>query len=324
METKNGEMALFTRVEMPQMERRITTGDSMVFLGSCFAEHIGGRFLSYGLPALCNPLGVLYNPASIRAVVGASCRPLGAQEGSALPLFQTPDGEWRCWLADTGISAPTRPECEAKMNERLDILASGLTRSRHLFVTLGTAVCYRLRTTGAVVSNCHKMPGAMFEEHRLSTEECVAALSDVAERMQRLNPGLQVVFTVSPYRYRKYGFHGSQLSKATLLLAVDEVCRRFPASCLYLPVYEMFMDELRDYRFYAPDMLHPGEVAVDYVWQRLVAECMTERLQQYLSEYEPVRRGLAHRPSSPDSVAHRAFMAGLEQRRRELQSQYGI
>ncbi len=322
MAVQNREMELTTRVEMPRMERLIAVGDRLVFLGSCFAEYIGRRFESYGLATLSNPLGVLYNPESVRAVVLSACSPGGERGERDLPLFQSSGGEWRCWLGDTSFASPTSKECVERINAMLGQLYTFLSESRFLFVTLGTNVCYRLRETGLTVTNCHKMPGAMFEEYRLSTSECATALADVVDMAQRLNPALHVVFTVSPYRYRKYGFHGSQLSKATLLLAVDEVCRRFPASCTYLPVYEMFMDELRDYRFYAPDMLHPSEVAVDIVWRRIVEHCMSERLQHYLRDYEPIRRALNHRPTDPESEAYHEFLRTTMREREKLMEKY--
>lgn len=315
-------MELTTRVEMPRMERLIAVGDRLVFLGSCFAEYIGRRFESYGMATLSNPLGVLYNPESVRAVVEFACLPGGMKRDSALPLFNLSEGEWHCWLADTSFTSPTSEACVGRINDMLGQLNTFLIESRYLFVTLGTNVCYRLRETGMTVANCHKMPGAMFEEYRLSTAECTMALADVVDMVQRLNPELQVVFTVSPYRYRKYGFHGSQLSKATLLLAVDEVCRRFPTSCTYLPVYEMFMDEMRDYRFYAPDMLHPSEVAVDFVWQRIVEHCMTEQLQHFLHEYEPIRRALNHQPLDPENEAYHELIRSMMKKRKELMEKY--
>jgi hypothetical protein len=197
-----------------------------------------------------------------------------------------------------------------------------LSESRFLFVTLGTNVCYRLRETGLTVTNCHKMPGAMFEEYRLSTSKCATALADVVDMAQRLNPALHVVFTVSPYRYRKYGFHGSQLSKATLLLAVDEVCRRFPSSCTYLPVYEMFMDELRDYRFYAADMLHPSDQAVDYIWERLVDSYFSPAAKAFLDEWRPLKQTLAHKPFHPEAPEYQALMDKTMLKLTELRQKY--
>ena len=284
------ELMFRTPVEFPPLTRRMTKGDGSVFLGSCFAANIGERMRSYALPVLCNPTGVLYNPASILAVVRAA---LDA-DGSALPLFQQ-DGEWRCWLAGSVIGGQTREECEASMREALRALRDALQGARFLVLTLGTNVCYRLADSGLTVANCHKVPARAFREETLSADECARVLNEVVEVVTACNPDIQVLLTVSPYRYRKYTLHGSQLSKATLLLATDEVCRSRAAVCTYLPVYEIFMDELRDYRFYAADMLHPSEVAVDYVWQRFVEAVMDDPLQAALRDYEPVRKAMMHR-----------------------------
>ena len=278
---------------------------------------MGSRFSDYSLPALANPMGTLYNPTSIQAVI----REAVADSSPTLPLTQT-NGQWHCWLAGTQLSAATEADCRQRVGEALQQLREHLSHSSHLFLTLGTNVCYRLHPSGMIVANCHKAPSASFEECRLSKEECTEALSDVVRSASALNPGIEVVFTVSPYRYQKYGFHGSQLAKATLLLAIDEVCGRFPEYCTYLPVYELFMDELRDYRFYAPDMIHPSEVAVNVVWQRLVGECMDERLQRFINEYEPIRRALAHRPQDPHSETYQNFLKETEKRRATLLARY--
>lgn len=287
-------MKFRTVVEMPRLARPMSQGDETVMLGSCFAEHMGQRFASYALPTLCNPVGTLYNPQSIWEVVRWAVRLRRGEDGAALPLFEH-DGLWHCWLANTKLKATTREACAELMVSALQQLAEGLSRARYLFITLGTNVCYRLQEDGQPVTNCHRQPDRIFREEALSVDECARALECVVEAAVLLQPDVQVLLTVSPYRYRKYSFHGSQLAKATLLLAVDEVCRRHPDVCAYLPVYEIFVDELRDYRFYAADMLHPSEVAVDYVWQRFVDACTDASFQAYLRDYEPVRRALAHR-----------------------------
>ena len=311
------DVMLRTCVEPFTLKRRITYGEATVFLGSCFADTIGSRFAEYALPAISNPLGVLYNPASVAALV----RQALAGSEAELPLYET-EGQWRCWLAGTQIKAASAAECRRMVTEQLVLLRERLTTARHLFVTLGTNVCYQLRETGLVVCNCHKAPSTLFEEKRLSTSECAESLSEVVRLVREVNPSVEVVFTVSPYRYLKYSLHGSQLSKAALLLAVDEVERRFPETVTYLPIYELFMDELRDYRFYAADMVHPSEVAVRVVWERLKGECMTETLRHYLVEYEPLRRALAHRPLDPDSPQYQSFIAETEQKRAALIARY--
>ncbi|MBR6047116.1 MAG: GSCFA domain-containing protein [Bacteroidaceae bacterium] len=278
---------------------------------------MGHRFLDYGLPAIVNPLGVLYNPASILEVVRQALRP------DALPLFQA-DGEWRCWLADTQLGGSSEQECREVVEGAFLLLGEGLRRARNVFLTLGTHVCYRLKEGKLLVSNCHKQPGRLFDEARLSLSECVAALEEIVLLLQKASPQVRIVLTVSPYRYAKYGFHQSQIAKSTLLLAVDELCQRFPSTVCYFPAYEIIMDELRDYRFYASDMLHPSPQAVDYIWQRMVENLMDAELQQYLKEYEPIRRDLAHRPIHPDSPQAIHFQQSAKERLEALKAKYGI
>jgi len=310
------EMPFRTVVEMPKMKRIMQLGDSFVFLGSCFAEYMGHRFSDYGLPVVCNPLGVLFNPASLLSAVKGAAE----EDETSWPLFQH-EGQWHCWLAGTQLSAADETSCLALMNEAFGTLRQGLNQAQYLFLTLGSSVCYRLRQNGMVVANCHKVPSTHFEEHWLDAEECGQNLLQAAHLAHKLNPDLHIVFTVSPYRYAKYGFHGSQLSKAALLLGIDKVCKEVDW-CSYLPVYEIFMDELRDYRFYAEDMIHPSPVAVDYVWQRLVRECMDKSLQAYLSEYDPLRKALAHRPQAPESPQYQAFLAETKAQLAALKARY--
>ena len=167
------------------------------------------------------------------------------------------------------------------------------------------------------------MPARLFQEDTLSLKQCTGTLSAMTDELLQANPNLHITFTISPYRYAKYGFHRSQLAKATLLLAVEEVCQKQPAAS-YFPAYEILMDELRDYRFYADDMLHPSSVAADYIWHRFCQSHMSARTREYIKEYEPIRRGLAHRSSDPHSPQHRAFLEGLELKRKELEKKYGM
>ena len=175
-----------------------------------------------------------------------------------------------------------------------------------LIVTLGTARVYILKESGEIVDNCEKRPAKLFEERDLDISECAAYLEQCVERARH------TIITVSPIRYAKYGFHGSQLSKARLLLAADSVCKRHPDRASYFPAYEIFNDELRDYRFYAADMLHPSSQSIDYIWERLSETYFDEETQQWLRELEPIRRALAHRPFNPESEEYKQFRAEAE------------
>jgi len=173
--------------------------------------------------------------------------------------------------------------------------------------TLGTNHVYVDRARGVVVDNCEKRPAREFEERELSVEECAAALREAIGRLVELNPEVRVVLTVSPIRYRKYGYHRSQLSKAVLLLAADTLVSEQPERVNYFPAYELLNDELRDYRFYAPDMLHPSPQAVDYIYERFAETYFGEVLRQFLAEWEPIRQAKAHRPLHPETAEYQAF-----------------
>lgn len=194
-------------------------------------------------------------------------------------------------------------------------------KPRIVFITLGTNHVYRLKETGEIVDNCQKRPAALFQEEQLTVAECVDYLCRAICLLRSRRPDVHIVLTVSPIRYRKYGYHESQLSKATLLLAVDHLMSTFnvqrstfnvqpsPFTVTYFPAYEIVMDELRDYRFYADDMLHPSSQAVEYIWERLVDSCFSPRAKEFLREWAPLKAALAHRPFNPDSPEYRQFMA---------------
>ena len=213
-----------------------------------------------------------------------------------------------------------------------------------VFLTLGTNHVYRLKETGEIVDNCEKRPQRLFQEEELTVEQCCEALQQCVTLLQQRNAAVRIVFTVSPIRYRKYGYHESQLSKATLLLAVARLtsaplnrageplgtgipvppspCPPVPLSPHYFPAYEIVMDELRDYRFYASDMLHPSQQAVDYLWERLVEHYFSAAAKQYLDEWRPLKQALAHRPFNPDSEEYRALMDKTLLKVAELRKKY--
>lgn len=186
-----------------------------------------------------------------------------------------------------------------------------------VFLTLGTNHVYRLKETGEIVDNCQKRPQALFTEEELSVNACVGYLQQAVDLLKANNPAVHVVLTVSPIRYRKYGYHGSQLSKATLLLAIQDV-----KGADYFPAYEIVNDELRDYRFYKDDMLHPSDQAVEYIWQRLAETYLSESARTFIREWQPLKAALSHRPFNADSVEYKVFMDKTMLKVRELQKKY--
>ena len=194
----------------------------------------------------------------------------------------------------------------------LDSLEEGKA-PRITFLTLGTNHVYRLRETSEIVDNCQKRPQHLFQEEELPVEECADYLAKAVDALTGCRADAQVVVTVSPIRYAKYGYHGSQLSKATLLLAADELCRRYPCAS-YFPAYEIVNDELRDYRFYQPDMLHPSQQTVEYIWERLSEVYLSQRAKQFVKDWQPIKAAFGHKPFHPDSDDYRQFLAQVKEK----------
>lgn len=289
-------MEFRTIVQLPPDAPVITPSTHALVLGSCFAEHIGARLLAAlgGEQCCVNPFGVLYNPVSIAQALEVLLSDADVRQAAAEHVFAGRDRLFHSWLFSTHYSAATREECVERCAASMAEARRTLHEADLLIVTFGTSRHYRL-ADGFTVANCHKELASTFTEHDCSVEEIVDLWRPLLERLHSLRPSLQVVFTVSPYRYKKYGFHASQLAKARLLLAVEEMSG---AGCLYFPAYEIVLDELRDYRFYKPDMLHPSEQAVDYIWERFSEWAFTPEMhilyQQHIKQYKALNHHANH------------------------------
>ena len=249
--------------------------ERMLFVGSCFADNIGRRFVEDKFRATVNPYGVMYNPASIMHTVKRWTGELGAtDEAPQTAVF-----------------------------------------------TLGTNHVYILNETGEIVDNCRKRPQRLFTERELSVDECADYLREAVAMLRQINPSVRIIITVSPIRYAKYGFHGSQLSKATLLLAADKLTKEMD-NVVYFPAYEIVNDELRDYRFYREDMLHPTDQAVEYIWQRFGETFFSKQTGKFLEEWHPIKAALAHRPFNPEAEEYKKFLEKAKEGERELMEKY--
>ena len=294
-----------TQTEIISLNPRLRHSAKVLVMGSCFAEHIGERLARMKFRTLVNPYGVLYNPMSIATGLERLIerRPFELEE-----LHEFPDGGWNTWLHHSRYSKLDKEEALQHINTHFAEAADRLAEADVLILTLGTAWVYRLAETRKVVGNCHKVADRQFERERLTAQEIVAELSKILCRAFEINPKLRVLFTVSPVRHLKDGQHGNQLSKATLLLAVDELCRTMPERCYYFPAYEIVVDELRDYRFYADDMAHPSAQAIRYVWECFVEHCIDDEAQWFMEQWEKIARAMEHRPFQPDSEQYKRFM----------------
>lgn len=297
-------MEFRTLVSVPADFPSIGYADSLLLLGSCFADGMGERFARCGFRTECNPFGTLYNPHSVAAALDRllSGRPFTADE---LTLF--PAEGWGTWMHHSTFSQATQPEALAAINDRLLPAVEALRSATVLMITFGSAWVYALNEGDSnVVANCHRQPDCLFHRFRLSVDEVVQTWLPLIERLREANPSLRIVFTVSPIRYLRDGAHASQLSKATLLLAVETLCAQGNAA--YFPAYEIVLDELRDYRFYADDMVHPSRQAADYLWERLGAAAFSPSTQDVMKRRYDVQRALAHRPFRPQSDEYRQFI----------------
>ena len=263
-------MEFRTKVSVGRAPFSIRPCCRMLFVGSCFADSMGRRFVDDRFRAVVNPFGVMYNPASV------------------LHTVERYEGE--------------PPEVAV--------------------LTLGTNHVYILKETGEIVDNCRKRPQRLFREELLTVDVCLDYLSRAVETLLSRNPDVRVVVTVSPIRYAKYGFHGSALSKAVLLLAADRLASMYPDVVEYFPAYEIVNDELRDYRFYAEDMLHPSQQAVAYIWERFAEAFFSEDTWRFLEEWRPIKEALAHRPFRPDSDEYKEFLAATMRKAELLARKY--
>ena len=308
-----------TKTDIPPLISNLRHSDKLLVMGSCFAEHIGARLERMKFQVKVNPYGVLYNPLSIAEGLTRLIERRTFTEGE---LHEFPDGGWNTWMHHSRYSNPDKQAALATINSSMEQAACQLAEADVLILTLGTAWVYRLIETGEVVGNCHKVPERRFERQRLQVREIVDALAKILRRTSEINPRLRVIFTISPVRHLKDGLHGNQLSKATLQLAVDELCRMYPKQCYYFPAYEIVVDELRDYRFYADDMAHPSMQAVEYVWECFAEHCIGREAKQFMQQWEKVVRAMEHRPFNPQAEQYKLFMEQTINKIKELKEQY--
>lgn len=297
-------MEFSTRIPMPEATFTFSYTDPIVLLGSCFAENIGHKLKEARFPVDMNPFGILYNPASVATAIR---RLLDPKPYTTKDLFCR-DGLCHSFDHHSRFSSPSATECLQRINDRLESSATYFAKARRLVITFGTAFVYRLQNDGRIVSNCHKLPEKRFVRDRLPVEEIAAGWKALLRSVWLRNPDLHVLFTVSPVRHWKDGAHANQLSKATLLLAIEALQTEFPERTDYFPSYELMMDELRDYRFYADDMIHPSPLAVEYIWQRFIENRLAPEASLLLKEWEEIQKALNHKPFQPDSEAYKRFL----------------
>ena len=297
-------MNLFTNVEISKIRPQIGYGDQLLLMGSCFATEMGERLKEAKFTCKVNPFGVLYNPMSI----AKSIRQLGKSFSLTGEKIFPNEGLYHSLSFHGDFSATTPEKLEENIRLSLDACKNVLTQSSWFLLTFGSAFVYEWKETGEIVANCHKLPEKLFNRRRLSVDEIVEEYQQLLPMLWKQNSKLKVMLTVSPIRYLRDGLHENQLSKATLHLAIDTLQQAFPDKVVYFPAYELLMDELRDYRFYADDLTHPSKMAVDYIWQRFCEACCSAETIEMMKSVKEIKKMLEHRPLHPESEEYVKFL----------------
>jgi hypothetical protein len=310
-------MRFFTPLSPKESEQKVVLDSRICGLGSCFAQTIGHRLNYYKWPTTINPFGVVFHPLAIESLLD---RAVNERFFAKEDLYQSGD-LFHALAVNASFAHHSSAALIRALNDQLLILRAGLVSATHILLTFGTAYCFRLKTTGQAVGNCHKLPQALFEKELLSVEQINNSMARTLSLIRAINPKAQVILTVSPVRHLKDGMVENNRSKSQLLTAVHQVVGQWPQA-LYFPAYELMMDVLRDYRFYKADMIHPSEEAQDFIWEHFCNTVVDPQMQPLLQEIATIQQGLAHRPIHPERAAHQDFKVKLEERIAKLQERH--
>ncbi|WP_300227769.1 GSCFA domain-containing protein [uncultured Bacteroides sp.] len=299
-------MELITKAELPVGQCEIKHSDTLMLMGSCFTDNIGNKLSDNKFRCDINPFGVLYNPMSIYVALSQLLENKSYGEDDVMQSR----GVWFSLMHHSSFSSPDKSVCLDNINSRIGSSSEFLRRTDWLLLTFGTARVYKWNESGCIVGNCHKLNEKLFTRSLLDVEEIVNSYMELISRLRSVNPDIKIMFTVSPIRHAKDGMHGNQISKSVLLLAIDRICSA-NAGCYYFPSYEIMMDELRDYRFYSDDMLHPSSMAVEYIWERFSESYFNKDTLNIIKSWNEIRRALGHKPFNPESEAYRDFLSQI-------------
>lgn len=307
-------MQFRTQIPIRPEDPKINYVSEILLLGSCFVEHMGRNLNYFKFRNLLNPFGILFHPAAIHTFL---------KKVKNLELYAESDlfyhnETWHCFQAHSIHNHPEKDQVLLKLNAAVEESHQFIKNATHVIITPGTAWGYRYKETGEIVANCHKVPQQNFTKELLRVENDLAACAGIIKEM---NPSASVIFTISPVRHLRDGFIENQRSKARLVEAIHEIVSR-NSSVFYFPSYEIMMDDLRDYRFYAEDMVHPNEMAVKYIWERFREAWISDKVVAIMEQVDRIQKGLAHKPFDEASQAHKTFKKNLRQKIEKLESRH--
>ncbi|MDO5524134.1 MAG: GSCFA domain-containing protein [Bacteroidia bacterium] len=307
-----------TKVIISRPAFRIDHSTRMMLLGSCFSENIGNKLTENKFRVKINPFGIVYNPLSAATVV----KRLLSQKNFNETDLVFHNHVYQSFLHHGSFSHPDKTKCLQNISDAFDNAAEFIAKTDVFLITFGTAYIYKLKSTGEVAANCHKFPADTFARERLTVEEIVKEWSEVIGTILAANPEARFIFTVSPIRHWKDGAHENQISKSILHLAIDRLREVFSSIISYFPAYEILLDELRDYRFFAEDMMHPSSTAIEYIWERFGETYFSKETAALNVEWQQIRRALNHRPLNENTESYRHFLHQTRQKLINFQADY--
>lgn len=314
-------MKLQTQIPLSkQPDNQIDYQSKLVLLGSCFAEHMAEKLEYFKFQNTINPFGIIFNPVSIEKIILKSLNKIYYTDADV--FFH--NDQWQCYEVHSKLSHSAKDELINELNSLIDLTHSQLHNASHIIITLGTAWAYKLNETNQIVANCHKVPQSNFTKVLLSIEDISASLYRIVDSIQSINPNVKFIFTVSPVRHIKDGFVENNVSKAHLISSIYKVLQIPPLGVRghYFPSFELMMDELRDYRFYTDDMLHPNQTAINYIWEKFKDVWMHPEAFKTMTLVDTIQKGLQHKPFNPQTQAYQAFIKDLEEKIKTLQNQF--
>jgi hypothetical protein len=298
----------------------IDYNSKIVSLGSCFAVNMAEKLDYFKFQNHCNPVGILFHPLAIEKLIDFA---VSGKDFTENDIFFHNE-RWHCFDVHSDLSNLNKEELLASLNALIKSSYQHLTESTHVIITYGTSWVYRNIESDSIVANCHKVPQKQFKKELLSVAEIEKSIANTLKLIHALNPDCTIIFTVSPVRHIKDGFVENQWSKANIISALHGTFDFRLSTINYFPSYEIMMDELRDYRFYAEDMLHPNQVAIDYIWKRFKETTISETAFATMDEVESIQKSLSHKPFNPDSESHLKFETKVREKITKLESQYSF
>jgi hypothetical protein len=310
-------MKLQTQIPLKKETKNLINYDSNIFLlGSCFSENIGNKLNHFKFQSIQNPFGILFHPKAIETLItNAVNQKVYSNEDVFLQ-----NEVWHSFDVHSSLSSENDKSLLKKINSAISVTNKKLKEASHIIITLGTSWVYRFIETDTIVANCHKIPQKKFLKELLTVDEITKILSTILVLLKSINKNIHITFTVSPIRHLKDGFVENTQSKSNLISAIHTIL--VDTNVSYFPSYEIMMDELRDYRFYAEDMIHPNKTAINYIWEKFVDTRFSEESLPTMKEIEAIQKGILHRPFHEKSEQHQHFLEKIVKRKEKIKSQF--